>query len=202
MFWKYCKLYAAASVGLMVIALCSSDSTIFVPLMLTFLFMSMIPITLYSYDEREKGTLLTATFPTSRAKYISEKYLLGLIFNLVSLAVGVTALYFHMNSKEDFLVMVAMMIGFSFLIPSVSMPFVIKFGSERGRILGGILLGGMYAVIMGVSVGIFSTIDETSETILNSLDVTTIFYIVDIFTLIIYALSWLLSIYLYKRKEL
>lgn len=202
MFWKYCKLYAAASVGLMVIALCSSDSTIVMPLMLTFLFMSMIPITLYSYDEREKGTVFTATFPVSRAKYVSEKYILGLMFNVLSLLIITTVLYFKMDNKYNFLVTAAMMFGFSFLVPSVLMPFMIKLGVYRGHILGAIFLGFMYALIMSTTIAVLETIDETQGIVFNGVDVKMIFYIVDIFVLVIYVLSWLLSIYLYQRKEL
>lgn len=203
MSWKYFKSIAVLSVIFIVAAIAvreHGDSVM--PLSLICVLWSMIPVSLYSYDEREKGTLLTAAFPTSRAKYISEKYIFGLICNLVSLAVALTASYFNMNGKEDFLLMSAMSIYFSFLIPSVVMPFMVRFGSDLGRTLGGILTGGISSVFIGVYVGIFQTIDETSETILSNLDITAIFYIVDILTLLIYALSWLLSIYLYNRKEL
>ena len=162
------------------------------------LFAAMIPVTLYSCDEREKWCSYSQTLPISKAQYVSEKYLLGLaIVFVIAIAMGVVQGFRKAASFPE-PINTALTIAELFLaglVPlSFLLPFLFKFGAEKGRIAYVIVIGAVCALV---------GIGESMEPII-SLTAIGRFRLPLIFLLAaaLYLISWLLSEYFYQRREL
>ena len=111
---------------------------------------TMVPMTLISYDEREKWDVFAATLPYSRAQIVSCKYLIGLCLSVLILAVAAVGQIFRRTpgGTAEFLTMLPVLLSACLLAPAVLYPFVFRFGAEKGRVVYYVVI----AVVCGGSV--------------------------------------------------
>lgn len=162
------------------------------------LFAAMIPVMLYSYDEREKWCSYSQTLPISKVQYVSEKYLLGLaVVFVMAIVMGVVqgfgkAASFPEPVSTAFTMaelLLAGLVSLSFLLP-----FLFKFGAEKGRIAYMIVIGAVCAlVVMGESMAPISF-----TVIVSRLNLPLIL----ILAAALYLISWLLSENFYQKREI
>ena len=156
---------------------------------------TMVPMTLISYDEREKWDVFAATLPYSRAQIVSCKYLIGLCLSVLILAVAAVGQIFRRTpgGTAEFLTMLPVLLSACLLAPAVLYPFVFRFGAEKGRVVYYVVI----AVVCGGSVVLQNTevVSRLGGFTLGSIPVILI-------AAAIYAGSWLLSIRLYAKREL
>ncbi len=158
------------------------------------IFISTAAISLIAYDEAEKWNFYSMTMPCSRAMNVSAKYIISVIITLVSTG-SVTAVDIgKMISKGNFspieaLTTFVFLVCISLLPFSLMTPPVFKLGAEKGRLF--------YLILIGAFAGSSAFFSAQDLQIQNH-------YIFIMFgaTIVIYALSWLISIALYKNKEL
>lgn len=157
---------------------------------------TMVPMTLISYDEREKWDVFAATLPYSRAQIVSCKYLIGLCLSVLILAVAAVGQIFRRTpgGTAEFLTMLPVLLSACLLAPAVLYPFVFRFGAEKGRVVYYVVI----AVVCGGSVVLQNT--EVAS-LLGSLSVGSLPAGV-LIAAAVYAGSWLLSIRLYAKREL
>ena len=157
---------------------------------------TMVPMTLISYDEREKWDVFAATLPYSRAQIVSCKYLIGLCLSVLILAVAAVGQIFRRTpgGTAEFLTMFPVLLSACLLAPAVLYPFVFRFGAEKGRVVYYVVI----AVVCGGSVVLQNT--EVAS-LLGSLSVGSLPAGV-LIAAAVYAVSWLLSIRLYAKREL
>ena len=157
---------------------------------------TMVPMTLISYDEREKWDVFAATLPYSRAQIVSCKYLIGLCLSVLILAVAAVGQLFRRTpgGTAEFLTMLPVLLSACLLAPAVLYPFVFRFGAEKGRVVYYVVI----AVVCGGSVVLQNT--EVAS-LLGSLSVGSLPAGV-LIAAAVYAGSWLLSIRLYAKREL
>lgn len=157
---------------------------------------TMVPMTLISYDEREKWDVFAATLPYSRAQIVSCKYLIGLCLSVLILAVAAVGQIFRRTpgGTAEFLTMLPVLLSACLLAPAVLYPFVFRFGAEKGRVVYYVVI----AVVCGGSV-VLQNMEVAS--LLGSLSVGSLPAGVLIASAV-YAVSWLLSIRLYEKREL
>ena len=157
---------------------------------------TMVPMTLISYDEREKWDVFAATLPYSRAQIVSCKYLIGLCLSALVLAVAAVGQIFRGTSGGDpeFLTMLPVLLTACLLAPAVLYPFVFRFGAEKGRIVYYVVI----AVVCGGSV-VLQNMEVVS--LLGGLSVGSI-PMGMLIVAAVYAGSWLLSIRFYEKREL
>ena len=157
---------------------------------------TMVPMTLISYDEREKWDVFAATLPYSRAQIVSCKYLIGLCLSVLILAVAAVGQIFRRTpgGTAEFLTMLPVLMSACLLAPAVLYPFVFRFGAEKGRVVYYVVI----AVVCGGSVVLQNT--EVAS-LLGSLSVGSLPAGV-LIAAAVYAGSWLLSIRLYAKREL
>ena len=118
----------------------------------------ILPISLLSYDEKERWMDYADTLPVSTNTVVRSKYLLGLIFSLaVSVLATISyAVSCRMNRGGDLSSvpgMAAVFFCISLLPAILLMPVIFKFGVEKGRILYYILFGVLFffAALTGFS---------------------------------------------------
>ena len=152
----------------------------------------MIPVTLLSYDERDGWDKYSLTLPCTRAQLVSAKYLIGLIFGgVVFLLVELLLLIgLSMGGNFDFLSMSSALLLMGLLGPSILMPFVFKFGSEKGRIAYYFVLALLFAVIAFlIGMGFYEYLNGFSWLVIGA-------------AVLLYLGSWRLSIHFYEKREL
>lgn len=196
---KYCwaflifvVLFAAGSI--------TTDIPLFVfyPCLLT----GVLPMTLQSYDEREKWTVYSGTLPYTKAQLVSAKYIMGLLLSTFALVLAMIAQIVKMMrngsfSAEGFLTILIVEIGVGLFPSSILLPFVFRLGAEKARLAYYCLIG----VICGMSVFLTSLLvfeEGVTQPAINPPALV----LVGLGAVVFYALSWLLSIFWYQKREI
>ena len=166
----------------------------------------LIPASLVSYDERERWDVYSGTLPCSRSQLVSSKYLIGLLGELPVICIT-TVLYalglFRVGAFNPHAVpgMAAVFLLLGLIGPATTLPFMFRFGAEKGRIA-------YFAVIIllcGGSAAFGSIQVPGGENIPGAgafMPQAGVSLLMAVLALLIYAVSWKLSIVFYEKKEL
>ena len=202
---KYCRVFLLIVVVFFGMSLMSGPG--FFLLAYPCILMGLIPASLISYDEREKWDVYSGTLPCSRRQLVSCKYLVGLIGELPVICIT-TVLYalglFRMGAFDPHAVlgMAAVFLLLGLIGPAATLPFMFRFGAEKGRIA-------YFAVIIllcGVSAAFGSIqVSGGGENALATgivMPQTGVSLFLAVLAVLLYTVSWRLSIVFYKKREL
>lgn len=163
----------------------------------------LILMTTFSYDEYNKTDAYISTFPCGRKDVVKAKYLITILSfvastifaSLMSIIVGLIS--HNLDIKAYLLTSLGVLIGISFMT-SIYYPLVYKFGVEKSRL-------GLLAIAFAL-VGIVTIVTKMDLKIsignefINTIN--SLWYIIlPIISLIIFYLSYRISVYLYNKKE-
>lgn len=197
---KYCRAFLFIVVIFLGVSFYGNNSLMFIayPCLLT----SIIPVTLISYDEHSRWDIFSQTLPYTRAQLVSAKYILGLIFSAVSYILSVAVLTVKMYINDNFgtvdlLLFSIIIMIISLFCPAFLLPFVFKFGTEKGRIVYLIICGAFAAMLAFFSNNLYQT---PSKNILSTSILVPLLIVLAVIV-VIYSGSWLLSISFYKKRE-
>lgn len=155
---------------------------------------AMMPITAISYDERANWDKYGLTMPVSRAEMVLSKYILGLILSTFSLVlIFIIQILMGTEMNKENITVPFVIFGISILFISLILPIMFRFGVEKGRMLMFIVLM-IPTILITMLPNIFKT-PPSEEMITKAL------YALPIIILIIFILSILISINIYKKKE-
>jgi len=195
---KYCRSNIIISFLFLLLSLASPDNLFFTfyPAMLG----GMIPTNILAYDERSRWIQYSDTLPYSRAQIVSGKYIIGLIAQgtiIVSIGIAHAAVMISNGtfSTEAFGVFMMLILTMSLISSSINLPFMFKYGVEKGRLAYYVMVG----IVCGGSVAASQLMTESTEREINLFGVLPIVCLIGIG---IFALSWYLSIVFYKKREL
>ena len=162
---------------------------------------ALLPVTALAYDERSKWDKFSAMLPYSTQDIVLSKYLLGYFFvfaaTLLSLIGQVgfnlirrTAITGEMFYELLFVVCIGL------LIQSINLPLMFKIGVEKGRIL--------FIIITVVFIIGGTALSDMLVKNVSSIQVDLSFILIPVIliTILLSAVSALLSIKLYKSHEL
>ena len=150
-----------------------------------------IPLTAIAYEEKESWQKFIVASGMSKKIIVFEKYLLGLIFFAVSSA-GYVAVFFILGENASSLTEVLIPVFLQLLILSAILPAVFKFGVEKARTFTIIIV----VIIMLVLVGFLNYALNIGK------DVEIIICVVlSIISAVFTALSYILSVKIYNKKE-
>ena len=165
-----------------------------------FMLISMMAPGLQNMDEGCKWDMYCGTMPLTKVQMVSEKYLFGLIWAAMGLLIVIASQIIRMVMvgdiawKEIWDVM-TVCLTLVFLLPSVSLPFVFKFGAEKGRISQYIIIGCVCGGATLLSLQESGTVPQVESTAgING--------IVVLAALALYVGSWFLSIRFYEKREI
>ena len=146
----------------------------------------MVP-SLIAYDEREKWNIYAQTLPVTRAQYVTGKYLTGLC---VAAAMTVLCALIMLLPRAG---MSGLSLRFAacLAMQALLLPFQLWLGAEKGRLLYGVVAG----VFAALAVGGWMSVDLGGEIHFGTAPLLAA-------ALVVYALSWRLSIGLYNKREL
>lgn len=199
MLMSYFKTYLLI-VGVMVIVVMFSSSSTPIFIIYPIIMANMLPISLFNYDEMSHFDKYYQTMPISKAQYVSGKYLVSLIFQLLTIFVFAVAfgISFVMDSKFEMNKLLSLISFMMFLVgvlPSILLPFVFKFGSEKGRMF--------YLLITAIVAGIAAYfVNQDSMISLNFGGDLPGLALMLVMMVAIYFVSWLISVKVYSKKEI
>lgn len=191
---KTCALLLLASVLMLGMGAILPDFSLFLQLYPTLL-CSMIPYSLLAQDERSHWLQYSAALPYTRAQIVSAKYLVGLIAQGVVLAVTAVIQVVTQHFTPAALAIPLSIQAGCALSSSLTLPLGFRYGTEKGRALNAILIG----AFSGVSV-LFPSIGGFVPDILR--EGLTPFLLLTVCSLLVYLLSWRLSIHLFRKREI
>lgn len=196
MAWKYCKFYLLMVVGFLMIAAGGHSNSFF--LIYPSIMSGLIPMSLLAYDEQHKWHQYSLTLPYTRAQLVSVKFLVSLILCVFiatssALVLAIRMLAEHAFSWSIWGVWVCSVLFSCFLGPSISLPFMFKLGAEKGRIFYSISLGLICAISVIVTLNMPHGADLSQPAKLLP--------VLFALPILIYALSWWLSIRFYQKRE-
>ena len=152
---------------------------------------AMIPVSLYSYDDREKWTVYAQAFPVSRAQYVTGKYLFGAL-GMAALVALLTVLYL-ISGADGFGGAVTLSLVLGLGSASLMLPVLFRFGAEKGRIAYlifiGVICGGGAALSLAAPSEGGAAMPTPSPALCAGM-------------IVLYILSWRLSVALYQKREL
>lgn len=109
----------------------------------------MMPASSLQYDEYYHWNRYVLTMPVSRKMVVQSKYLLVLMLLCVTFAVGFAFTFLLSGDIEEAVFSTVVMVCMSLFMTAVSIPCMLKWGSNRGRVII-ILLCGVFGVFIGV----------------------------------------------------
>ena len=149
-----------------------------------------MPLTAIAYEEKDGWQKFVVASGTKIRTIVGEKYLLGIVFALVSIiVVAVTVML--VGEPENRAVEITAPICMQVFVLSVVLPMVVKFGVERGRVY--MIVAAV--ALMAVLIAVFPLLEDMQEG-------GTIFIICAcVFTVVAICVSFLASLKIYKSKE-
>ena len=160
-------------------------------------FVSILSMSTISYDEANHGLKTLFTLPISKSDYVKEKYLFSLIITGIGF-VFVTIL--GCFSKSGFMETL-IILSTALLLLALSLPFQLKEGNEKGRIVLFVVVFGctfLFAFLNQFIPKFFESMEET----LNALDPTMFSIGLLMSSFVLYFVSMMISIRVYKNRVL
>lgn len=156
-----------------------------------------LPISSIAYDEKAKWEKYALTMPISRKEIVTSKYVLSFLFIIAGNIISLPVIYmidgsFGIENLLIFLVLVAVGVTFN----SIMLPFVFKFGSENSRIIMILVVAIPFLtgyILQKMNINVLLFLDEHEKVI---------GIIGGIATIVIYLISYLLSVWIMERKEI
>ncbi len=155
----------------------------------------MLPVSILSYDERFKWHLTCDALPCTRAQAVSSKYILTLlivllVFLLTMLVQGIRL--YRLDSLEELRELPGLLLPVGLVGPALLLPVFFRLGVEKGRLFYYLLVGLVCfaAVFFSTDLGPADAQARLPGALLV------------IVSAVLFGLSWVLSVFLYQRREL
>lgn len=195
---KYCRAYALIALVFLGVSVVNGEDTFF--LFYPCLLCGMIPVNLLAYDERSKWLQYSATLPYSKAQIVSAKYVIGLMAQLVVLIATGIARSVQMrlsgnSNPAELILLLETILLLSAFASSIAMPFMFRWGVEKGRIAYYVMIGLVCAgaIVAKDLIAVIPVQNATSVSLAPALCIG---------AAVLYGLSWLLSIRCFQTREL
>ena len=196
---KYCRTYILIGVVFIAVSFAGQNGEnmffVFYPCLLC----GMIPVNLLAYDERSRWLEYSGTLPYTKAQIVSGKYLVGIIVRgpmprAVGLAQAVRMPLAGTFRLGDFALFMTIIFAMATITSSITLPFMFRWGVERGRIAYYCMIGFVCAA------GYLGSVFFTGGTRL-AMSQGALMVILTLAGIAVYAASWLASIALYRKRE-
>ncbi len=172
-----------------------TDFMLLYPCLLT----GMIGMSMISFEEKEKWNVFAATLPLGGAEIVSAKYLLSLLLGttLTLLTTTVQAGIMLTRRTPDFgalFSVTAVLFAVSLLPTALLLPFIYKFGAEKGRLIY------LFTIAISCSfIGAGGGFESTSLLFSANGDYSILMLGAAV---LLYGISWCISIAVYQKREI
>lgn len=161
------------------------------------IFVSILSMSTITYDEANHGLKTLFSLPISKSDYVKEKYLFSLIITGIGFVFVTILGCFRKSGFMETLIILST----ALLLLALSLPFQLKEGNEKGRIV-------LFVVVFGCTF-LFAFLNqfipkffESIEAVLNTMNPTMFSLGLLLTSLILYFISMMISIRVYKNRVL
>lgn len=194
---KFCWSFFLLVAAFLMISIVGKENLFF--LVYPMIISAIMPVSLIGYDERDKWETYSGTLPYTRGQLVSAKYLVGLCLGLVAFLMSMTAIVVRMQVQSRFSLEELAAVGIALLVmgclsPALMLPFIFRYGVEKGRIAYFVIIG-LACASGGVLAGMGFQMQELPVGMLP-------LAVVAGAAILLYVLSWRLSIRFYQKREL
>lgn len=162
---------------------------------------TMVPISSIAYDERSKWDKIVNTTPLSRKEVVIAKYLLALVLTVASVIIVFVVYLFKPGMPLAENAGTAIVMGLMALFyQAMLIPTIIKFGSEKGRMIMMVILFAPIVLLMAVAES--GIIDLSAITRFLEANTAMLPFITVAVIGAVYIGSVLLSVRIYEKKDL
>lgn len=189
-------MYLTVAFVLVIWVLSTSSAYVF-PVSYAAIFLGILPVNLLTYDQSVGWVEYGRTLPVSKKTLVAEKYLIGLFCAAAAVVIGglfVTVIPLRTGTApdKDVLSLLAGSVCAILLINGIMLPLYYRFGAEKARMLYMLMFAGMGAALGGGTV-LMDAVPEPGAAIA----------IVGVLAavLVLYALSWRLSVQWYGKYK-
>ncbi len=195
---KYCKVYLILVVVFLIASFYESDN--WFCYLYPCIFAGTIPITLLGYDERSKWNEYCSVLPYTKTQIVSAKYLIGLFIQVIvvllfGLSITLKMCISGIFNIKALLFVTAVMICAFLCSTAFCLPFMFKFGVEKGRLAYFFMIGASCALASALAV----SRGDVSYLWVDGINTC---FVLLILSVGLYALSWYLSVRFYKKREI
>ena len=195
---KYMRSYFLLLVVFVAVSFADDSNMFFVdyPCLIS----GMMPTSRLAYDERSKWDVYAGTLPCTWEQIVSDKYLVRALLLMAVMVLTAVVQAVQMLSVSRFewsgyLMLLQMLLILGCISSSVTMPFMFKYGVEKGRIAYYVMI----AMVCGGSVAASSVLRSAME---MGAGYGLPLALLTLAAIGVYALSWRLSIRFYEKREL
>lgn len=196
---KYFKSYLLLLVCFLALSVTNSENMFFIfyPCLLC----GLLPMNLLSFDEKSRWNTYCGSLPYTKGQIVSAKFLVGIIMQAVVLVSSGITHAIRMIVKNQFVLseyfgLMLMLFAVSAITSSVSMPFVFKYGAEKGRLFNYVVIG-IVCAVSGALTGLIK-----ADVVMPDFSLSMVFAALCIMGIGVYTVSWLLSIRFYRKREI
>lgn len=151
-------------------------------------------------DEMSKWTVFSLALPFSRRDVVTSKYTIIAGITLVCAAVNlvVSGVIYAMGngSLTSGLSSVCLTVMTGLIYPAIALPLTYKFSAEKGRIISSLIVSGC----AGIAGYLF--FDKDISTTIGTIGLNMAVLIAAAAAVVLFAVSWLLSVKFYEKREL
>ena len=171
---------------------------------------AMFVISSISYDEFNNGLSYLMTLPTTRKKYVQEKYVFGcilLVIAWISTFLATTAFYLGKGELillSDWLITCFMILLCAVIMMQCVLPLQLKFGQNKGNIAMALIVGVAFAIgFVVISIVKLFDIDLTYLMyMISQIDLVQMVAIMIGLVIIVGFISYRISLKIMYKKEL
>lgn len=193
--FKYYRSYLVLVAVFLAMSFMNKENLFFVfyPCLVT----GMIVVSLISVDEKEGWNTTSGFLPFSNAQLVGSRYLTGLVINgtffLLTMGVQITRMLVvdGMLVTKDLELIGSTLIAMGLLAPGIMLPFIYKFGPEKGRIA--------YTLVVGAMAGVIAYGSASGMVLEAAVDLPV--YALSVGAAVFYALSFLISVRICDRRK-
>lgn len=168
------------------------------PLILAFIAFSTLPLS-FNFDDKSDFLKFAISSPISRKDYVLSKYVPSLIIGTIGGIIGSIAIYFKHSDLD--ITFIAMFFSFAapLLVAALLLPFIIKYGTEKGRITMVVAYMIVFALLnqmKSLSTEIISVLGKINFSVLQF---SILFFVI---AMVLYIISIKISVIIMNRKEI
>lgn len=150
---NFLLLILAIVIGMMIF----TDDVIF-PLGFLSFIVSLFTVSTISYDDFDNGNAFLFTLPITRNHYVSEKYFLGLLLGCMAWVLAtvlgiITTVLKDTLPITDLVQSSLMILPIMIVVQAITLPFLLKFGGDKGRIAMIGAFGGLAVITLVIVKG-------------------------------------------------
>ncbi len=194
---KYCRAFLLIIIVFLAVSVFGDNNMFFV--MYPLIISSVITVTLISYDELSKWNIYCEALPYTRSQIVSEKYLAAVIVIAITWVVTILTQILFVRPRllvswQQIYMTGVMLLAVGVISPAVILPFIFKFGVSKGRIA--------YYFVIGLICIAGTFVSFQTENFNFQLSQQVAVHLLLVVCLLIFAVSWLASISIYKKRQL